>query len=268
MTPRSRLINRRFSSFSAENRPRWTMHMAPPKIRTAPRLRVVADMPAELSDRPIQRPTGLVEEVYTRVRAEIMSLAIPPDTRVTIEGLARRLGVSQTPVREALSMLEAKGLVTKQQFIGYCTAPILNRAQFEDIHEIRLLIEPHAARQAAQKMTDAEIGGLGRLVARMAPDDDAQTRASYDRFAEQDSELHERIAMATGNMLLVESLARMHIHLHIFRLCFRSKIASDAHDEHAGLLSAIAARDGAAAEAAMRMHIINSHQRFAQFAQS
>ena len=58
------------------------MHMAPPKIRTAPRLRVVADMPAELSDRPIQRPTGLVEEVYTRVRAEIMSLAIPPDTRV------------------------------------------------------------------------------------------------------------------------------------------------------------------------------------------
>jgi DNA-binding GntR family transcriptional regulator len=66
----------------------------------------------------------------------------------------------------------------------------------------------------------------------------------------------------------VESLARMHIHLHIFRLCFRSKIASDAHDEHAGLLAAIAARDGAAAETAMRTHIINSHQRFAQFAQS
>ena len=242
--------------------------MAPPKNQMPPRLRVVAENgAAELSAQPIQRPTGLVEEVYTRVRAEIMSLAIPPDTRVTIESLARRLGVSQTPVREALSMLEAKGLVTKQQFIGYCTAPILNRAQFEEIHEIRLLIEPYAARQAAEKMTGEQIGGLHRLLEGMTPGSDAQTRTSYDRFAEQDSEFHERIAMATGNMLIADALARMHIHLHIFRLCFRSKIASDAHDEHAVLLAAIASRDGAAAEGAMRAHILNSHQRFVQFAQ-
>jgi DNA-binding GntR family transcriptional regulator len=243
------------------------MGMAPPKNQTEPRLRVVADnAAAELSARPIHRPTGLVEEVYTRVRAEIMSLAIPPDTRVTIESLARRLGVSQTPVREALSMLEAKGLVTKQQFIGYCSAPILNRTQFEEIHEIRMLIEPYAARQAAAKMTGEQIGSLHRLVEGMAPGSDAQTRSSYDRFAEQDSEFHERIAMATGNMLIADSLARMHIHLHIFRLCFRSKIASDAHNEHAGLLAAIAARDGDGAEAAMRAHILNSYQRFLQFA--
>ncbi len=240
--------------------------MAPPKNQTPSRLRLVTEAPAELSDRPIQRPTGLVEEVYSRVRAEIMSLAIPPDTRVTIESLARRLGVSQTPVREALSMLEAKGLVTKQQFIGYCTAPILNRTQFEEIHEIRLLLEPYAARQAAEKMSGEQVEGLRRLLEQMAPDGDA-TRSSYDRFAEQDSDFHERIALATGNMLIADSLARMHIHLHIFRLCFRSKIASDAHDEHAGLVAAIAARDGAGAEEAMRTHLRNSHQRFSQFAQ-
>lgn len=214
--------------------------------------------------RPIPRPAGLVEEVYTRVRAEIMSLAIPPDTRITIESLARRLGVSQTPIREALSMLEAKGLVTKQQFIGYCTAPILNRAQFEEIHEIRLLMEPYAARQAAEKMSEEQVAGLKRLLARMAPSD--QTRSAYDRFAEQDSEFHERIALATGNMLIADALARMHVHLHIFRLCFKSRIASDAHAEHALLVDAIAARDGTGAEDAMRAHILASHQRFAQFA--
>jgi DNA-binding GntR family transcriptional regulator len=241
--------------------------MASPKNDANPRLRVVPDASPAAMARPIQRPTGLVEEVYTRVRAEIMSLAIAPDTRVTIESLARRLGVSQTPVREALSMLEAKGLVTKQQFIGYCTAPILNRAQFEEIHEIRLLIEPYAAAQAAEKMSGEQIEGLQRLLARMAPGGDAQTRSSYDRFAEQDSEFHERIALATGNMRIADSLARMHIHLHIFRLCFRSKIASDAHDEHAGLMAAIAARDSAGAQSAMRAHILNSYQRFVQFAQ-
>jgi DNA-binding GntR family transcriptional regulator len=229
----------------------------------APKNQTVA---AEPASRPIQRPAGLVEEVYVRVRAEIMSLAIPPDTRVTIESLARRLGVSQTPIREALSMLEAKGLVTKQQFIGYCTAPILNQAQFEEIHEIRLLLEPHAARRAAEKMSDEQIEGLKRLLARMAPGGE-QSRSSYDRFAELDAELHERIALAGGNTLIADSLARMHSHLHIFRLCFRSQIASDAHHEHAGLVAAIAARDGAAAEAAMRAHLSNSHQRFGQFAQ-
>ncbi len=233
-----------------------------PQNQNPPRLVADNDLPS----RPIPRPAGLVEEVYSRVRAEIMSLGIPPDTRVTIESLARRLGVSQTPVREALSMLEAKGLVTKQQFIGYCTAPILNRAQFEEIHEIRLLLEPHAARRAAERMSDAQIAGLKDLLARMAPGGE-QSRSSYDRFAELDAELHERIALAGGNTLIADSLARMHSHLHIFRLCYKSRIASDAHDEHAGLVDAIAARDGMGAEGAMRSHILSSHERFVQFAQ-
>ena len=241
--------------------------MAPPKTSAKPSL--VAD-PAAASATPIPRPAGLVEEVYTRVRAEIMSLAIPPDTPSSpSESLARRLGVSADPdPARPSSMLEAKGLVTKQQFIGYCTAPIPQPSAIRgDLHEIRLLIEPYAARRAAEKMAAEQIAGLERLLARMAPDENTQTRSSYDLFAEQDSEFHERIAMATGNKLIADALARMHNHLHIFRLCFRSRIASDAHDEHAVLVAAIAARDGNAAEGAMRTHILNSHQRFAQFAQ-
>ena len=144
------------------------MHMVPPKTG----IEKIGSAPvsqAEAVVMPIRRPAGLVDEVYNRVRADIMSLKIPPDTRITIESLARTLGVSQTPIREALSMLEAKGLVTKQHLIGYCTAPILNRVQFEDIHEIRLLIEPYAARQAALKMSEEAIGELGRLLAKMRP---------------------------------------------------------------------------------------------------
>ncbi len=217
---------------------------------------------------PIRRPAGLVDEVYNRVRADIMSLKIAPDTRITIESLARTLGVSQTPIREALSMLEAKGLVTKQHLIGYCTAPILNRAQFEEIHEIRLLIEPYAARQAARKMSPQAVGELGGLLAKMRPNKDTETRSTYDRFAELDAEFHERIAQATGNALIADSLARMHIHLHIFRLCYANSITSDAHDEHAQLYAAIEARDAQKAEDTMRAHILQSHQRFAQFAKA
>src|SRR3569833_2378769 len=165
MAPRPRGSNRRFFQRLRGKIGKRDLAMAPPKNQERPRLRVVSDAETEeLSARPIQRPTGLVEEVYTRVRAELLSLGIPPDTRDTIESLARRLGVAQTPVREALSMLEAKGLVTKQQYIGYCTAPILIRVQFEEIHEIRLLLEPYAAAQAAVKVTSEQIGDLHRLV--------------------------------------------------------------------------------------------------------
>jgi DNA-binding GntR family transcriptional regulator len=237
--------------------------MNPPK--PSPRLRAVPAEPAAI--RPIQRPAGLVDEVYNRVRADIMSLKIPPDTRITIESLARSLGVSQTPIREALSMLEAKGLVTKQHLIGYCTAPILNRTQFEDIHEIRLIIEPYAARQAARKMNADGVAELGRLLAKMRPKKD-DSRSTYDEFAELDAEFHERIAQATGNPLIADSLARMHIHLHIFRLCYRSSITSHAHDEHEVLLKALQEGDENGAEQAMRAHIQRSYDRFAQFAKA
>lgn len=235
--------------------------MAP--IKPSPRLKAVPDEPAAI--RPIQRPAGLVDEVYNRVRDDIMSLKIPPDTRITIESLARSLGVSQTPIREALSMLEAKGLVTKQHLIGYCTAPILNRAQFEDIHEIRMIIEPYAARQAARKMSNESIVELGRLLAKMRPKKD-DSRTTYDQFAELDAEFHERIAEATGNPLIADSLSRMHIHLHIFRLCYRSSITGHAHDEHEVLMTALQERDEDGAEKAMRAHIQRSYERFAQFA--
>src|ERR1041385_3913834 len=90
--------------------------------------------------RPITRPSGLAEEVYRRIRSDIMSLKLPPDTRISIDSLARELGVSQTPIREALSMLEAIGLVTKRHFVGYCSAPQLNRKQLDELYEVRLLL--------------------------------------------------------------------------------------------------------------------------------
>ncbi len=81
----------------------------------------VMSLDPDSNHRRINRSSGLAEEVYKMIRADIMSLRIPPGTRILVDNLARELGVSQTPIREALSMLEAIGLVTKQHLhIGYC----------------------------------------------------------------------------------------------------------------------------------------------------
>jgi DNA-binding GntR family transcriptional regulator len=221
-------------------------------------------MTAKAPNRRLKRSPGYVEEVFEIIRADIMSLRIPPDTRILIESLVRELGVSQTPIREALSMLEARGLVTKKHFVGYCSAPQLNRKQLDELYEVRLLIEPFVARCAAERMSDKDLKALRDLAQNMEP---GETRTSYDRFADQDSELHDRIAIGSSNGLLQESLARLHTHLHIFRLRFHSEVTTEAYAEHALLIDALSRRDGAGAEAAMRQHIERSYQRMVPFAE-
>jgi DNA-binding GntR family transcriptional regulator len=226
-------------------------------MKTTARTRVTAATPR------VRRSQGFVDEVYELIRADIMSLRIPPDTRISIDQLARQLGVSQTPIREALSRLEATGLVSKQHFVGYCSAPQLNRKQLDELYEVRLLLEPYAARCAAERMNDVQLRTIVQLAKAMEP---GETRKSYDRFADQDSELHDLIAQASDNRLVRDSLARLHTHLHIFRLRFHSEVTKEASAEHARLIVALTRRRAADAESAMRAHIEKSYKRLQAYA--
>ncbi|HEX3754147.1 MAG TPA: GntR family transcriptional regulator [Rhizomicrobium sp.] len=224
---------------------------------------LVEDTPQ--SQRQIARPSGLVDEVYRRIRSDIMSLKIPPDTRISVDNMVRELGVSQTPIREALSMLEAIGLVTKKHFIGYCTAPRMDRRQLQELFEFRLLIEPYAARRAAEAMSEGMVRALEGVAGQMERHQ-SQGGPSHVEFAELDSELHQMIARGGGNNRIAESLEKLHVHLHIFRFCFRREIAEEAIAEHALVMNAIRIRDAAGAEAAMRGHIEKSYARLSSFA--
>jgi DNA-binding GntR family transcriptional regulator len=213
----------------------------------------------------IKRAQGFVDEVFELIRADIMSLKIPPDTRIPIGRLVKELGVSQTPIREALSMLEALGLVTKKQFAGYCTAPKLTRKQFDELYEMRLQLEPYAAKCAAERMDDAEIKQICELAKRMEPGE-SESRASYGKFADDDSELHAKIAHGGKNFLIEDALSRLHTHLHIFRLRFDSEVTTEAFAEHARVVEAIRRRSPGEADAAMRYHIQKSYDRLVPFA--
>jgi len=213
----------------------------------------------------ISRPSGLVENVYARIRDDIMSLKIAPNARISVDSLALKKKVSQTPIREALSMFEANDHGTKQRFVGYCAAPTLNRKQFEDLYEIRLLLEPYGARRAAQKINDRDLIDVCGLALQMSPDRANESRPAYDLFAEQDSEFHTRIARGSGNELIADSLSRLHTHLHIFRLRFHPEITKEAYAEHALITRALQQRNPDEAEAAMRSHIQKSYERLIRF---
>ncbi|WP_197033816.1 GntR family transcriptional regulator [Bradyrhizobium sp. URHD0069] len=210
--------------------------------------------------RTINRPAALVDEVYDAILDRIMALKIQPGAKITVDNLARELGVSQTPIREALSRLEAEGLVLKAHLVGYSAASQLSKEQVEHLFEARLLLEPAVAAKAAARITQAEMDILRALHADMVSLRDNQFPA-YGQFARKDAEFHQVISTAGGNSLLVDTLARLHSHVHIFRLVFHTRVTSEAIAEHADILTALVAHDGPASEKAMRAHILASRNR-------
>lgn len=220
---------------------------------------------AELQDNPgavSVRPPSVVDRVYDSIYERLMSLAISPGARIPIDVLARDLNISQTPVREALSRLEREGLVHKAHLIGYSAAPQLDRKRFDDLYDFRLLIEPEGARLATLNMTPAALGHLEDIAADMANGAAPVNRNSrYSRFARTDAHFHDEVLRIAGNEVMRSTLFNLHIHLHLFRLMYHSRVTEDALDEHESLLAAFRAGDPAAAETAMREHILHSRDR-------
>jgi DNA-binding GntR family transcriptional regulator len=211
----------------------------------------------------------LVDDVYDAVTALLMDGEIAPGDRANIESIARELGVSPTPVREALARLESEGLVVKQALKGYTAAAPLDAKGFDDLFAVRLLLEPGAARLAATRIEAPALGEMRSWV------DDMMAAASgsvsnaryedYKTFALEDANLHRTIAESSGNPLLAESITRLRPHRHNYRLYFESGIAQETNSEHDAIVRALEEGDGRAAERAMHAHLANSRGRTAAY---
>ena len=110
--------------------------------------------------KPQPRRSILSDETYSMIRAMIFAHEIVPGERVNIDALSVQLGVSQTPIREALARLESEDLIAKEPLKGYRATNLLSMKEFADLFNFRLLIEPYAAEQAAI-LIDAE--GIKKL---------------------------------------------------------------------------------------------------------
>lgn len=200
----------------------------------------------------------LADDVFEALTGLIMDHVIQPGARLSIDGLAAQLSVSPTPVREALARLEALGLARKEPLRGYRATPLLTRAELDDLYEFRLLIEPWAARRAAERSEAA-----AALTALLDGLDEAPAEgyARYRALAEHDSRFHDTVLALAGNDHARQAFERTHCHLHIFRLYYVQQVGSSALAEHAAIAGAIQAGDPAAAEAAMRTHLVASRDR-------
>ncbi len=221
-------------------------------------------------DLPLPLPRQiLTDSVYEAVKELVMDQHIEPATRVNIDQLARTLKVSQTPVREALARLEMDGLVIKEPLRGYSIAPTLDAAAFDQLYEVRMLLEPFAARRATEQRTEELITALRREDDSMRQTLDSRGAAvmlgyrEYREFAWQDARFHEAIVNAAGNELLRDAVIRLRSHLHLYRLYYTTGIGAETLAEHEKIVEAIAGGKPSAAGTAMEQHIRRSRERLA-----
>lgn len=205
--------------------------------------------------------TMLRDTVYESIKQMLMDHDLAPGARLSIDGIARELEVSPTPVREAMTKLESDGLVAKRPHAGYVVAPLMDQASLENLFEIRLLLEPAAARRAASNATDEQITEMRTLAENMTARPAGENYEGYRDFAVQDAQLHRLIAEASGNPLIADALTRLRAHTHSYRLYFKVGIAEETTEEHQLIVDSIAGHDGDAAEAAMTRHITASRDR-------
>lgn len=195
------------------------------------------------------------EGAYWRLLEEIRSGQLQPGTRLTETELAERLAISRTPVREAIRRLEADGLVTHEPRVGAMIRR-LEYAEVMELYEMRSVLEGTAARMASRSASEVEIAELAAINDSMAAAvDPLQLAALNQRF-------HLTLIDAARNRYLVKAVQSVHKTMLILGPTTLEEAgrAQAAVAEHAAVLSALSARDWAAAEAAMRRHMDAAHQ--------
>ena len=195
----------------------------------------------------------MTEEVYEAIKERILRRELQSGERLIERRLASELGVSKTPVREALSRLEREGLLRLKPHCGAAVAHFDER-QAADLLDLRELLEGFAAERAAARVDSRRLEALERLIAAAAEAVDA---GDLDQYTDIDLKLHRLVREATGNEALCRVLSSIEDQI---RLVMTASVglegrARESLAEHEALLAALARRDGPAARRAAERHI-------------
>src|SRR5690625_4474657 len=158
------------------------------------------------ADAPRRRAS---EGVYDRLRELVLENRLPPDERISIDAVARELGVSQTPVREAIRQLEGDRLVVRVPGKGYQTTPLLDRDGLRDLFEFRLLVEVWAARAAAVNRLSNPASTLLAELDRIGAER-GDTADIPRQLVNHDTRFHHLILAASGNTVMQHAHEQTH----------------------------------------------------------
>ncbi|MFY9323791.1 MAG: GntR family transcriptional regulator [Syntrophomonadaceae bacterium] len=198
----------------------------------------------------------LRELVFDALREAIINGTLKPRERLMEIQLAEELGVSRTPIREALRKLELEGFIVMVPRKGAYVADISFK-DIADVFEIRAALEALAAGLAAERITDEELEEMERLVAEKA---EAISGYDMDRLIRVDTLFHDAIYKASRNQRLTNIINNLREQIQRYRttsLAYPGRMKRSL-EEHRGIVEAIQSRDPQIAQQVAREHIENA----------
>ena len=202
-------------------------------------------------------PSDLTGLTYDAIRQRILSRALGTGEQIPVDAIAADLGVSRTPVIDALKRLAGEGLVEIRARRG-CFVRALSPDDIREIFEIREAVELFALRQVIRRERHHQLLPLlaeAQAAMRRCVAGDVYT--DYERFIRFDQAFHTAIVAAADNARFLEIYRNLHVHLHIMRSHNFEvlRVASGTVADHQAILDAVGAGDAALAEQAAHEHL-------------
>lgn len=197
--------------------------------------------------------TALYEQVADELRGRILARAMEPGSWIDELKLCGELGISRTPLREALKVLAAEGLVTMKLRRGAYVTEMSER-DVREAYQLLSLLESDAAAEVASRATNAELAELGQLHREL---EDALP--DQDRFFAANERFHLRVLEIDGNrwrLQIVGDLRRL-MKLNRHHSLFREGRLAESLDEHRAIVAALLARDAQACRSLVSAHFRN-----------
>ncbi len=203
-------------------------------------------------------PLSLHEDVATRLRELIYSGELPPGAFVDEPALCERLAISRTPLREALKVLTAEGLMRHEPRRG-CFVNQVTERDLDEIFPVIALLEGRCAFEAASRVNDADLRVLDGMHQRLR---DCAQAGQIAAYYEANHVIHEAIIQLADNRWLAQVIADLR---KILRLSRQQSLQvpgrmEQSLSEHMAVFAALQARDNSGAEAAMRTHLLRQRE--------
>lgn len=197
-----------------------------------------------------------MSDVFSRLREQILTGELAPGSRHSIYRLSDELGVSRTPVREAVLRLADLGLVTIERNRGI-TVRGVRAEDVRDVFELRLLLEVPAAAAAAAQGGDVLADRLRSALDAMRRAAEADDEATFMRH---DRDLHAALGEALGNERLSQEVDRLRDSIQVRGVSTggRSRSLAEIAEEHVPVVDAVIAGDVDSAASAMRVHLLHT----------
>jgi DNA-binding GntR family transcriptional regulator len=201
---------------------------------------------------------SLTDKAHNQIKEWVVRYHLKPGARLHVSDLAHALKMSQTPVREALSMLEKEHLIEREPQKGYRVGT-LSMQEIEDLYDLRIVLEVLAVRQAAKRMTASTRGRLSSILSEF---ERFLKTAQKQRILERGQDFHVVLLEASGNRPLAEIgraiLDRIWVIQNINLLT--TDHLFDAHPQHLQILEALDRGDAKKAATLMEKHLTQAKQ--------